>query len=1101
MYTDKARRYHRRQNGNGTLTIDRCRYSGTLTVNGNVTGNFGGIIGLTYNGTGATVNISNCLFDGTIDDGTGDNAGGIVGYTNRTKVTIKNCLSKGTITATKPGLFFGQLNASNSKWDGVNYYVTTGSITGNIQNSATLSGTAPTQATSTQLTSGELCILLNNNEDHGTNWYQTLGTDNYPTPNGSDLVYKYDSYDDCAMTTPTTGTISYTNTPISPAHTYTDGICSTCNYINPNYASKNSEGYYEIGTPSQLKWFAAWVNQGGDNMSANAKLTADIPLTSWPDPIGNWSNSIAYKGHFDGQGFTIGDVNFSYTTAKDYHGIFGIISTGALVENFNVYGTINNAHSSTVGVVAYARDATPTIRNVHSYLIINNTVTGAKLGGVLGTARNGTVIVDRCTYSGTLDGNDAENNGNYGGIVAYSYNHTNTTITVTNCLFDGVLKNTAATPGDCSFGGIFGFVGGSSSTTIQKCLSVGSVGSTIRGMICGKVTGTQTIENNYYKDGEVGANGSGDYPATAVSTEQLASGEVAYLLNGSVSGGTDWYQTLPSTDAFPYPYSTHGHVYVNGTVCPDTGTPQGTVSYGNTEGTTVGSHHPVDGFCTYCGTVDDNYMTPIDGYYMIGTPAQLKWFAAFVNAGHQSANAKLANITPLDMTGVAIEPIGNSSAAYTGTFDGQGKSIMGFSATSTGNGGLFGNINNATIKDFSIDGVLDVTGGTASGVIGYSKGSIISGIHSSLTITTSAGTAVGHVGGVVGSLNQNDNVSGCSFSGSITVNANSHNCFGGIVGYMTSNDKIQNCANYGSITYSKNNCYAGGIEGYINATSASIQNCLSTGAVTYVGEGTATYGGAIVGYMKSTYVSSNFSDNYWLGGSAAKAYGGKTDEANEADATQLASGEVAYKLGSAWYQTIGTDRNPVLDSNSEKVLYVGAAGYSTFYDADYGWALSSYKDEAKAFIGTINGCALHLEEIDDIPAGTAVVISGTYYNKVSTTATANTTVNVLKGSKGSVTGGDGIYALAIKNDKVGFYPVAANVTIPAGKTYLEYTGTGGGTVKGFTFVFDEDDPTGIEDLKDSKDLKDSNVIYNIAGQRISKMQRGINIVNGKKVLK
>ena len=72
------------QNGNGTLTIDRCRYSGTLTVNGNVTGNFGGIIGLTHNATDATVNISNCLFDGTIDDGTGDNAGGIVGYTNRT---------------------------------------------------------------------------------------------------------------------------------------------------------------------------------------------------------------------------------------------------------------------------------------------------------------------------------------------------------------------------------------------------------------------------------------------------------------------------------------------------------------------------------------------------------------------------------------------------------------------------------------------------------------------------------------------------------------------------------------------------------------------------------------------------------------------------------------------------------------------------------------------------------------------------------------------------------------------------------------------------------------------------------------------------------
>ncbi len=206
----------------------------------------------------------------------------------------------------------------------------------------------------------------------------------------------------------------------------------------------------------------------------------------------------------------------------------------------------------------------------------------------------------------------------------------------------------------------------------------------------------------------------------------------------------------------------------------------------------------------------------------ISSAAELVTFASRVNAGETSLNATLT--ADIDLTGQTWTPIGNSTNKYAGTFDGQGYAITNFEYTSTGNGGLFGYIENATIKNFSIGGSIDVTGGTASGVIGYSKSSTISGIHSSLAITTSAGTAVGHVGGVVGSLNQNDNVSGCSFSGSITANANSHNCFGGIVGYMTDNDKIQNCANYGSITYSKNNCYAGGIEGYINATSASIQN-------------------------------------------------------------------------------------------------------------------------------------------------------------------------------------------------------------------------------------------------------------------------------------
>lgn len=45
----------------------------------------------------------------------------------------------------------------------------------------------------------------------------------------------------------------------------------------------------------------------------------------------------------------------------------------------------------------------------------------------------------------------------------------------------------------------------------------------------------------------------------------------------------------------------------------------------------------------------------------------------------------------------------------------------------------------------------------------------------------------------------------------------------------------------------------------------------------------------------------------------------------------------------------------------------------------------------------------------------------------------------------------------------------------------------------------EPNPTAIEDLKDTKDLKGP--IYNISGQRLDKMQKGINIVNGKKVLR
>ena len=76
-----------------------------------------------------------------------------------------------------------------------------------------------------------------------------------------------------------------------------------------------------------------------------------------------------------------------------------------------------------------------------------------------------------------------------------------------------------------------------------------------------------------------------------------------------------------------------------------------------------------------------------------------------------------------------------------------------------------------------------------------------------------------------------------------------------------------------------------------------------------------------------------------------------------------------------------------------------------------------------------------------------------------------------------------------------FVPVAASV-VPAGKALLPASEVS--DVKAFSFVF-EDDADDIKTLSDSP-LKGEN-IYNLAGQRISKMQKGINIVNGRKVLK
>lgn len=321
-----------------------------------------------------------------------------------------------------------------------------------------------------------------------------------------------------------------------------------------------------ISTPAELIAFADRVNAG--ELTLDAVLTADIDMAgqAWAKPIGCWTPkmnnaNVVYKGHFDGQGHAI--TNLTYTTAQEYHGLFGVISTGALVENFSISGTITNPANSQLGVVGFARDTNPTVRNVHSYQNINNGKAGARIGGILGVVFKGSsVIIDRCTYSGTLDGNDAGGNGNYGGIVGYTDNNTTALCNITSCLFDGNLKNSAEVPGSCTFGGMVGYTN-ASCVTIANCLSIGSVKSAKYGQFFGALNGANSkIYNSFYQgeyiNGSSSSKSASPQEVALVTDELLASGEVAYKL------GTAFRQTI-GTDAYPKIGTGDGVVILNGT--------------------------------------------------------------------------------------------------------------------------------------------------------------------------------------------------------------------------------------------------------------------------------------------------------------------------------------------------------------------------------------------------------------------------------------------------------------------------------------------------------------------------------------------------------
>ena len=1052
------------QTSDGTVNIDHCRYSGTLDA-GNITGNLGGIVGFTRTKDSAIFNITNCLFDGVINDGTGDNAGGIVGYTNSTKVTITNCLSKGSITTSKPGQFFGQLNGKNAKLSGTNYFID-GIAVGNLKSGVSLGGTAATQVTSEQVTSGALCYLLNENTSNGQGWYQTLSGTNkenspVPVPSATSLKVYYD----------------------------------TSSYLN------FADNQMSIANESDLKRFATIVNAGGFDL--NAKLTANItPLTSWPQSIGNWVNSACYKGHFDGQGYTIGDSEFIYTTARNYHGIFGVLSAGAVVENFKVRGRITNSSRSNIGVIGYTRDTEVNIRNIQSYLTITNSGTDKHVGGILGSGNAGTTNIDRCAFFGEIN---ATGKTNAGGIVGYFTNGSSSIVNITNCLFKGIVTSSND---ESNCGGIAGYGGENvNNVKIKNCLSIGSVTGTTtkKGQFFGNIlNSSSSITNCYYQGNNIKGTGSSDLTtsdATVVTDEQLASGEVCYALNGDQSD-IAWYQTLPASpsgDATPTLDSTHDMVYVNGTVCPDTNVPQGSVSYSNVDGTTVGSHDYVDGFCSYCNFIQSNYITPSDGWYVIGNEKQLKWFGAYVNAGNTGVNGKLTD--NIDLEGIAWTPIGNSTNKYTGIFDGQNYTITNFSYTATGdNNGLFGYINNATIKNFSIGGVL-TSGYNKNGVVGYIKGlSTVSRIHSSLTINVP--NCKGHTGGIVGgdegATTDKPVVEYCEYSGTLT-HSGTGDCQAGILGY-TGYGTVRNCIFSGTIS-GESSRYAG-ILGYCKQPSfGGVQNCLSIGKIHVSSDGSNK--GAIIGTWNGDETA-NVKNNYYClkeGSNITRAIGGNTDNCEapvNVTADQLSSGEVAYKLGTAFYQTIGSDNYPVLDSTHGVVAKIADCGYGTLYAADTDVTIPS---GITAYAGKNNGTSIKLTAIaDKIKAGEAVVLVGDegFYSFMPTTGASDVEENDLEGSDGTVTTDDSyiVYALANKTNGVGFYKVNAGVKVPAGRAYFKVST--GASAKAF-YLFGEENETAIKSLTPALS-EGEGAIYNLAGQRISKLQKGFNIVNGKKVL-
>ena len=659
-----------------------------------------------------------------------------------------------------------------------------------------------------------------------------------------------------------------------------------------------------------------------------------------------------------------GTVIGCHNAGTIYGNTYGNNNIGGVVgENYT--GTVENCYNT--GVVARPNNSSQCVGGVvgkNCATVINcyntGTISGDRLvGGVVGYNNSGATITN-CYNTGAVDG--GMNSTNVGGVVGSGSG------TTTNCY------NTGTVDGYRYVGGVMGY---RKSGTTTNCYNTGAVSGT---EYVGGVAGTSdgTIKNCYYNSmvysGEAVGSGSGySTNVEGKTTEQFESGEVAYLL-GKAFGqtiGTEDYPILggakvyyADTDCgaeedFDYTnFETPPHNWSD-SVCTECGTAC-VHHFENSKCVVCGKeckehifencicticgveddHSYDNGFCTVCGGYEPAKL--VDGYYQIGNGGQLFWFANHINTVDNTASAMLT--ADINLENRAWTPMGtegsNAADGFRGTFDGNGKTISGLNVTAADNGvGFIGEVRDGTVKNFTIYGEVKVNskknyvGGVIGSACGTSndKGATISGITSYVNVTLGEGShASGCVAGLVGYVNHNTSVENCAWYGTLDLSAyRAQDGVGGLVGKANSNycGTIRNCGAYGTIKTSYQSLsfkdfdtiYIGGIvSNSLAKAQTKIENCIWAGTiVNNTNLGTKAYisaVGTLNGFASVTGCYALNNAPYVTTNGAQDSY------ITSVTAEQMASGEVTYKLGAAWGQTIGTEDYPVLGG---KNVYCG----------------------------------------------------------------------------------------------------------------------------------------------------------------------------------
>ena len=593
---------------------------------------------------------------------------------------------------------------------------------------------------------------------------------------------------------------------------------------------QNGDGAYLIGSKDDLQ---AWTEVPGYE-STNVVLTGDIEGLDFM----LCTNSTSYSGTFDGAGHTI-TLNYDFQGKQT--GMF--YNFAGTVKNLIVGGYIKATYKNCAGLAAWNWSDNAKFENCVSIVNIDVDYTAnASNAGFIGYAARS------CTFTNCLSAIKVK--GNQG------YNH-----------------------------GFAGWVTSGKVMSYVNCISIAEVET--MNTYAWSNTPDRTSYTNCYclqqdMDAATAPNG-----CTYITYDMVGSGELCFKANGD-QGILNWFQTL-GEDAMPLPFSEgHAQVYAVGEVnCA--GVALGDVTYSNDNSSPAPKHNDVNGWCTVCGMLMQDHITPnAQGFYELGSAADVEWFAAMVNDAHLTTiNGMLT--ADIDYQGEvnAHTPIGlNTTFKYNGTFDGGGHRIKNMIIDGTSNfQGFFGIVRGATvIRNLIIDSSCEITGPSAiGGITGAAQvdgGSplVIENCVNEATVTATSGSASG--------------ILGVGQSGYPTI-------------------QIKNCLNTGEVTGNPATAFCS----WINKGGSSMTNCVNLGIISGadLAGNKFDYYCQLIRYEPGTLTMTHcydFSDFDDLGAGHQGTDGDwLTDE-------PLTSGELCFMLNGdqsvlTWNQRLGTDAYPV----------------------------------------------------------------------------------------------------------------------------------------------------------------------------------------------